>query len=95
MSATTYRAGSEPWHIRLLQPPGPRSGVNWLPAAYFVAGAFIVLFLVVPLATIVLETLGLMARSGDVPADLYCIHAAHHVEFAAVGLVDDRVFLGH
>ena len=68
MSATTTAPsrGAE-----VLEAARPRSGVNWLPAAYFVAGAFIVLFLVVPHATIVLETLGLVTTSGDVPADLY------------------------
>lgn len=49
----------------------PRSGVNWLAAAYLFAGIFIILFLVVPLGTILLESLGLMTSGKAVPADLY------------------------
>lgn len=67
MSATTTVPTSEPAveHLR------PRPGVNWLVAAYFLAGAFIILFLVVPLGAIVLDSLGLMTTGEAVPADLY------------------------
>lgn len=54
-------------------PGGARAfgGVNWLGAAYVFAALFIFLFLVVPLAAILLESFGLITAGESVPADLY------------------------
>lgn len=48
----------------------PRTGFNWLIPIYVVAIAFVVLFLVVPLGKVILETLGLIAGSESLPVDL-------------------------
>jgi iron(III) transport system permease protein len=48
----------------------PRTGFNWLIPIYVVATAFVVLFLVVPLGKVILETLGLIAGSESLPVDL-------------------------
>ncbi|MFS8629515.1 MAG: iron ABC transporter permease [Limnochordales bacterium] len=49
----------------------PRAGVHWLAVAYFLAGMFIVLFLVVPLGAILLDSMGLIAADHAVPADFF------------------------
>jgi len=48
----------------------PRTGFNWLIPLYVVGAAFVVLFLVIPLGKVLMETLGLLTGSESLPVDL-------------------------
>lgn len=49
----------------------PRVGFNWLLPMYGIGALFVILFLVIPLGKILLESLGLLTGDTTMPADFY------------------------